>query len=197
MTEIDWEEQWRNFSPEFYDGLAHIDLGGPILCLKPGGGFGDFSHPTTRLVISLMADRIKDKVVIDIGCGSGILSIAAVLLGAKSAYGIDIDEEAIRHSKENAVLNKVQDKTRFSIKLDSNWIKKEPCIILMNMIESEQQAAWEALPQLHDLKFQVIASGILTSQKERYIKLLQSWSWILREEKKEEGWSAFVFDQPS
>ncbi len=195
MTEIDWEEQWRNFSPEFYDGLAHIDLGGPVLCLKPGGGFGDFSHPTTRLVISLMADRIKDNVVIDIGCGSGILSIAAVLLGAQKAYGIDIDEEALRHSKENAALNKVQDKTRFSIKFDSHWIKKEPCIILMNMIESEQETAWESLPQLHDLKCQVISAGILTSQKERYLNMVKNWGWSLKKEKEEEGWSAFVLEQ--
>ena len=197
---IDWEEQWREFAPQFHDGLAHIDLGrfgGPIFCLKPGGGFGDYSHPTTRLVIGLMACKVKGATVFDIGCGSGILSIAAALLGAKRVYGVDIDDEAIRHSKENAVLNKVQGKVGFSKELDAAWAnpKRGPFVILMNMIESEQQIAWGSVPQLHNLKSTVITSGLLTAHKERYLKQASSWSWAVKEEAEEGGWSGFMFEQ--
>src|SRR5882724_9121804 len=122
LSEIDWEQQWAQFSPGFRDGRAHIRLGSATLQLKAGAGFGDFSHPTTRLVLDLMAPLVKDKIVFDIGCGSGILSIAALLLGAKQAYGIDIEEEAIKHSQENAAVNQVEARAIFSKNINSEWI---------------------------------------------------------------------------
>ena len=198
IEEIDWEKQWTSFAPGFHHGLAHIDLsifGGPALPLKPGGGFGDFSHPTTRLCLSLMAPRVKNKQVFDIGCGSGILSIAAVLLGANRAIGIDIEEEALAHSQENAVINHVEEKVLFAQKIDAAWLTDDPCVIVMNMIESEQQAAWQAVSILHSKKAHIITSGILSSQKEHYLKLAASWNWSLKEEREEEGWIGFVFTQ--
>ncbi len=198
-TEPNWEEQWSHFAPHFHNGCAHIDLGPATLLLKPGGGFGDLSHPTTRLVLSLMESNVKDKVVFDIGCGSGILSVAAALLGAKQVYGIDIEEEAIKHSQENAALNQVETKTTFSKEMDPSWIPKEPFVIVMNMIESEQKAAWESLIPFHKEtasrleNLTMITSGILASQKERYLKLAKSWGWSPIHEREEEGWVGFVF----
>lgn len=196
--EFNWEEQWASFAPDFHHGLAHIDLGpygGPALLLKPGGGFGDFSHPTTRLTLSLMASRVPHTTVFDIGCGSGILSIAAILLGADRAFGIDIDEEALEHSRENAELNHVEGKTIFSSTIDPAWQVSEPCVIIMNMIESEQQAAWGASSLLHTRKATLITSGILASGKEHYLKKVAGWGWTLIEEKEEDGWTGFVFTQ--
>jgi ribosomal protein L11 methyltransferase len=197
LEEVDWQQQWADFAPRFHDGLAHIDLGGPVLLLKPGRGFGDFSHPTTRLVLRLMAEHVKDQVVFDIGCGSGILTIAAVLLGAKKAYGIDIEEGAIQHSIENAAVNHVTEKTHFAKKINPAWIPLEPCVIVMNMIESEQKIAWESLPLLHSLNATVIISGLLFAQKEHYRQLAKSWGWSLVEEREEEGWNGFIFLQNS
>jgi ribosomal protein L11 methyltransferase len=142
-----------------------------------------------------MPPWIKDKIIFDIGCGSGILSIAAVLLGAKKAYGIDIEEKAITHSQENVKINHVEEKTHFSQILDLSWIADQPCVILMNMIETEQQIAWKALAPLHAIKAHLITSGILTIQKNSYLKLVTSWGWTLEEEKDEGDWSAFVFVQ--
>ncbi len=196
--EIDWQKQWADFAPRFHDGLAHIDLntlGGPVLLLKPGPGFGDLSHPTTRLVLALMAPHVKDKIVFDIGCGSGILSIAAILLGAKQAYGIDIDEDAVAHSQENATVNKVEAKTNFSSTIAPEWVSDEPLVIVMNMIESEQTAAWQSIPALHSKKAIIITSGLLSSQREHYLQLAKSWGWRLLEESEEEGWIGFIFSQ--
>jgi ribosomal protein L11 methyltransferase len=196
--EIDWVQQWANYAPDFHHGLAHIDLaefGGPILKLKPGGGFGDFSHPTTRLVLKLMAPFVRDKTVYDLGCGSGILSIAAVLLGAKQAIGIDIEEEALVHSKENAELNGVGQKTHFAKAIDTFKLGDEPCVMVMNMIETEQQAAWGSAQALHAKSATIVTSGILASQKEHYLKLTASWHWHLIEEQNLEGWLGFVFAQ--
>jgi len=138
---------------------------------------------------------IKDKVAFDMGCGSGILGLAAILLGAIKAYGIDIEKEAIKHSQENAKLNRVEKKVRFAEKLELSWIPNAPFVLLMNMIESEQKAAWSSLYSLHDKDALVVTSGILSSQKESYLKLVKSWGLSLKEESQEEEWSAFVFIQ--
>ena len=195
---MNWQQQWEDFAPNFYDGLAHIDLkplGGLTLLLKPGAGFGDFSHPTTRLMLSMMTPLIKGKIVFDIGCGSGILGLAATLLGATKVYGIDIDKEAIKHSQENAKLNRVEKKVQFSEKLKLSWIPNAPFVVLMNMIESEQRTAWSSLDSLYGKAALVITSGILSSQKESYLKLVKSWGLSLKEKNQEEEWSGFIFIQ--
>lgn len=76
-----------------------------IMRLDPGMAFGTGSHATTRMCLDLL--DVKDKDVIDVGCGSGILGIAAKICGAKSVYMCDIDEQAVEFAKRNAVLNNV------------------------------------------------------------------------------------------
>ena len=198
VEEIDWTAQWATFATDFRDGLAHIDLpipGAPQLLLKPGGGFGDLSHPTTRLVLSLMSTRVANKTVFDIGCGSGILTIAAILLGADKAIGIDIDKDALKHSMENAALNTVSERALFTEDISPELLPKEPYVILMNMIASEQLAAWPAHPALHSLPATLITSGILTAAKKTYLDQAKQWGWTLLEEKSEGEWSAFVFSK--
>jgi len=82
-----------------------------ILHLEPGLAFGTGTHETTRLCLQVLEKYItKDCTMLDVGCGSGILSVAGLLLGAKSAIGIDIDELAVKASVENAKLNDVSEK---------------------------------------------------------------------------------------
>jgi ribosomal protein L11 methyltransferase len=197
---IDWEEQWRHFSPNFYDGISHIDLSlyAPAchreLLLKPGGGFGDLSHPTTRLCLKLMAPYVDSSTVIDIGCGSGILTLAALLLGAKRGIGIDIEEEALIHARENARLNKLRRCTHFTPQLNRTP-PKPPLLILMNMISSEQKIAWNAHPQLHHPNATLITSGILKREKKEYLKWAKEQGWELIDQSTEKGWMGFVFQQ--
>ncbi len=199
--EIDWDKQWKSFSPSFYDGLSHIDLSSYIggksceLILKPGGGFGDLSHPTTRLCLSLMASHVNGATVIDIGCGSGILSLAALHMGATRAIGIDIDETALVHARANAELNQLEDRSLFVKETTLLKNLKGPLVFVMNMIFSEQQVAWLSQPQLHPLPALIITSGILSSQQEGFLALAKQWGWNLIEEKQEGEWSGFVFRQ--
>jgi ribosomal protein L11 methyltransferase len=198
VEEIDWQKQWSEYAPNFYQGLAHVDLseyGAESVKLKPGGGFGDFSHPTTRLTLALMSAYVKGKTVIDIGCGSGILSIAAVLLGATHAFGIDIEEQALEHSWENAKLNQIEAKVDFANQFNPAWKIEEPCVIVMNMIETEQQSAWNSALDLHKKRAYIVTSGILTAQQEHYLELTKSWGWKLKEKKEEGDWISFAFSQ--
>ncbi|MDN3507227.1 MAG: 50S ribosomal protein L11 methyltransferase [Simkaniaceae bacterium] len=186
FAEIDWEQQWAIHSPEFKEGKAHIKLPNQsTLQLLPGPGFGDFSHPTTKLVIDLMPYFIQDQTVFDIGCGSGILSMAAKKMGAKEIFACDIDPVAVEHTKKNAAFNSV----------DISWGKPEvKPVVLMNMIASEQRLAW----QENQLPFQtLITSGVLATEKKDYLTHCFAQGWQLMHEANLDGWLAFVLKEKS
>ena len=104
---------WRkNYDPE----------GRIVINLDPGLAFGTGTHETTRLCLEVLEKIVKeDTTVLDVGCGSGILGIASLLLGGKSAVGVDIDPMAVKTAKENAVLNNVED--RFTA-IEGNFTEK-------------------------------------------------------------------------
>ncbi len=110
----DYENEWKKYYnpiktkhitivPTWIDYKAGKDE--KIMRLDPGMAFGTGSHATTRMCLELM--DVDDKDVIDVGCGSGILGIAAKICGAKSVYMCDIDEQAVEFARQNASLNHV------------------------------------------------------------------------------------------
>lgn len=110
----DYENEWKKYYnpiktknitivPTWIDYKA--SKGEKIMRLDPGMAFGTGSHATTRMCLELMDALGKD--VIDVGCGSGILGIAAAICGAKSVYMCDIDEQAVEFARKNALLNHV------------------------------------------------------------------------------------------
>ncbi len=119
--EDDWLNNWRKYfkptevgkklliCPSWYE--IEDTKGRVVLDIDPGLAFGTGKHETTRLCLSTLEQYVKkgDR-VLDVGCGSGILGIASILLGAESAFGVDIDQMAVRTAIENAKVNKVADK---------------------------------------------------------------------------------------
>lgn len=121
VQEDDWLNNWRKFfkptpvgeklliNPSWYTDTD--PEGRAVLNIDPGLAFGTGKHETTRLCMEALERHIKGgERVLDVGCGSGILGIAAVLLGAGSVFGVDIDEMAVRTANENAEVNHVADK---------------------------------------------------------------------------------------
>lgn len=121
VDEEDWANEWKNYYKptkvgknvvvkptwEQYDAQEN-DL---IIELDPGMAFGTGTHETTTMCIQQLENYVKkDSKVFDIGCGSGILAIAAAKLGAKEVVAVDLDEVAVKVSKENIELNNVEDK---------------------------------------------------------------------------------------
>jgi len=184
-VEIDWEQQWSHHAYNFRDGKAHIPLTSEITIeLEPGPGFGDFSHPTTRLMIEMMSPFVANRSIFDIGCGSGILSISAALLGANSVYICDIDPEAIEHANRNAAVN--------GVLIKETQPKSSDLVVLMNMISSEQEIAWA----VHKVPFSIlITSGILKADRSKYLTFARSNGWQVQQETELDGWLGFVFKE--
>ena len=194
-TKIDWSQEWDNFSPYFKDGLAKIPLSdfSPESCeeitLLPGPGFGDLSHPTTRLSLKLLAKHAPNQTLIDLGCGSGILGLAALKWGADFVYSLDIDLEALDHTKENALLNKVADQLFISWNLPKD-LSTPPSLLVINMTFLEQKQALSSLSFYPPLW---ITSGILEEQKETYLSWVKEQGLELQECFVEDGWIACLF----
>lgn len=182
---INWEEQWACFAHRFENGMAHVPLpNGTEIQLKPGPGFGDFSHPTTQLMIELMAGQVRNEPVFDIGCGSGILSVAAAKMGASSVCACDIDPDAIAHTLKNGELN--------GALIETGRKPSGRPVILMNMIQSEQKIAWNS----HGRPFsKLITSGILSSDLDNYMIFARKNSWRLLHKMESAGWAGFIFEE--
>ncbi len=184
---VNWDEQWTLFAENFKEGKAHIAIGDKTLLLTPGAGFGDLSHPTTFLMLEMLKKHAHGESIIDIGTGSGILALAALLLGARSAIGIDIDPKALKHARENAKLNGL--KAVFAKALPTKLPKLN--VLLMNMILPEQVAFNPK--RLNPLAKMWIVSGILASQRKDYLSQTKKWGWKLFFEKQKLDWCGFIF----
>lgn len=124
VNEEDWANNWKKYyhtqrigkrivvTPsweEYVPGGDEVQMQ-----LDPGMAFGTGTHDTTRLCLELLEECVSPETrILDVGTGSGILSVGGVLLGAKSALGVDIDPVAVKVANENAEINGVSDKTEF------------------------------------------------------------------------------------
>ncbi len=126
LNDEDWANNWKQYFKPFtvsdkiiikpsWEEYNESTEGKLILEIDPGMSFGTGQHHTTRLCIEQIIKHMTTGMrVLDMGCGSGILSIASILLGAESCVGVDIDENAVRIAKENAELNNIYE-DRFTV----------------------------------------------------------------------------------
>ena len=115
VDDVDWTIEWKKyFKPVHTSSVTVVPSwieydkaeGEKILLIEPGHAFGTGEHETTKMCLDMMGD-VKGKDIVDVGCGSGILGIAAKICGAKSAYLCDIDSMCVESSVRHAILNKV------------------------------------------------------------------------------------------
>jgi len=167
-----WERSWmEHYHPmKFGENLWVCPTGQEkkekncvCMTLDPGLAFGTGTHPTTALCLEWLASHnVSDKTVIDYGCGSGILAVAAVLLGAKEVHAVDIDPQAIIATQANAEKNNVQDKIKCYLPEQFSSFKAD--LVLANILANPLCELSESISALLKPQGQLVLSGILNEQ---------------------------------
>ncbi|MDN3504675.1 MAG: 50S ribosomal protein L11 methyltransferase [Rhabdochlamydiaceae bacterium] len=191
QPEIDWEQQWSDHAEHYIDGAFSYELtNGKKLLMEPGAGFGDLSHPTTILMIQALETYVLDKEVIDLGAGSGVLSLASSLLGAKRIFGIEIDKLGLSHCEVNKKLNQISN-IEFSQYLPKECETLKSPIILMNMTLGDQNCLFSANPSIRKIPGTWIVSGILENQVDQLERAFDKKAYSI---KSLNGWSRVIFN---
>ncbi|OCQ20085.1 ribosomal protein L11 methyltransferase [Pseudoalteromonas luteoviolacea] len=174
LEDKDWEREWMdNFHPIKFGERLWIcpswrDIPDPDavnVLLDPGLAFGTGTHATTSLCLKwLEAQDLSGKTVVDFGCGSGILGIAAIKLGAERVIGIDIDPQALVASRDNAQRNSVADK--LEVYLPENQPDFKADIVVANILAQPLRELHEIILGFLKPKGAIAMSGILEEQAE-------------------------------
>lgn len=208
IEEEDWATSWKQYwHPEevgdrFLVNPAWLPIPETerfVLRLDPGVAFGTGSHPTTQLCLEALEMRLgyeeTHATIADIGCGSGILSIGAILLGAKKAYAVDIDPLAVRSTRRNRELNKISE-ANLTAKVGSvERVKQqidEPvdgivCNILAEVII-------DLIPQMDAIAHSdtwAIISGVLLDQAKAVADTLEQNGWVVATLWRRQDWCCF------
>jgi len=195
LEDKDWEREWMvNFHPmKFGERLWICPSWKPVpdenavnVMLDPGLAFGTGTHPTTALCLSwLDGQDLQDKVVIDFGCGSGILAIAALKLGAKRVIGIDIDPQAITASRDNAQRNHVSDQLELYLPADlPEGVYAD--VLVANILAGPLRELSTNIEALVKNSGALALSGILEQQADELLDVYGQWFKMDKAEIKEE-----------
>ena len=162
------------------------------ICIDPGYAFGDGTHPTTKMCVENIEKYITSgDTILDIGCGCGILSIAALCLGAEKADGVDISAEAVKVSLNNAKLNNVENK--FSPIVGNLTDNIVGCydIVVANLLSDPLIQLLETLQRFIHNRSTVIISGI-HENREQDVRQAIDKNFIVVEQHSRDGWICYV-----
>ncbi len=183
LEDKDWVRAWMDdykpmrFGQRLWVCPKHLPPPEPDavnLMLDPGLAFGTGTHPTTAMCLEwLDGATLKGKQVLDFGCGSGVLAIAALLLGASHCDGTDIDPQAISASEDNAQANQVND--RLSLYLPEQMPNSRYDIVVANILAGPLRDLAGQLAGYCKPAGQIVLSGILEEQADDIMAAYQPW----------------------
>ncbi len=183
LEDKDWEREWmQHYQPLQYSENLWVvpswmeppDPGAINILLDPGLAFGTGTHPTTTLCLKhLQQLQPAGKTVIDYGCGSGVLAIAALLMGAEMAYGIDTDPQAILASRDNAQRNHIQ---QGRLELGQAGLRVPQAeLVVANILAGPLCQLAATLCQLLLPGAELLLSGILSQQVDELMSAYADW----------------------
>lgn len=203
ISEEEWENNWKQFfkcteigkrlcicpSWEQYNNVN----GRVVLNIDPGAAFGTGTHATTSMCLEALEKLVTpDMTVLDIGSGSGILSIAAVLLGAKDVVGVDIDPVAVKVAKENAALNGVSDKAKYILGNLDEEITDTFDIVVANIVADAIIALSDSAKRRMNKNGYFLCSGIIDIRADEVEAALINRGYKIVEKIVNNNWVAFL-----
>ena len=209
LPETNWEESWKdNYPPQpIGEKLIVVPCWNPEagdripVILDPGLTFGTGAHPSTQMCMEFMEELVKDGMdVIDLGSGSGILSIAALRLGAKTAVGVDIDPKAEDIARENAAYNDFHgdrfDAVTGNVTEDHDLMAKlsgkHYDLVFVNIVADVIIGLAPVLKHFMDAGTKVICSGILDVREAEVHEALTANGLTILATKAKEDWRSLV-----
>ena len=197
----DWANNWKKYYKplEIGNSLAIVpeweeyESNRKIIKINPGMAFGTGTHESTYMCLELLEKYVKKgDEIFDIGCGSGILAIASLKLGAKRALAIDIDEKCIDASHENAKLNDVEDKMEIKKGNLLDVVKGRADLVVSNIIAEIIVDEIKNLKNHMDKDGIFITSGIIKERREMVMDALVENKFEIIDEIEKNNWLAIV-----
>ena len=198
VEDKDWEREWMtHFHPMQFGQRLWVcpswkevpDPNAINLMLDPGLAFGTGTHPTTALCLRWLdqQDQLNEKEIIDYGCGSGILAIAALLLGARSAVGVDLDPQALEATIENARRNHIS-AGKLAVFLPGDEPDEQADVVLANILAGPLTQLAGKLAGLTRTGGSIALSGILAEQADDIVQTYEQW-FIMDDPITFDGWA--------
>jgi len=226
IADQNWMEAWKQYYKPILIGQrllilpAWMDSPEPnriAIKIEPGMAFGTGTHPTTQLCLELMEKYFDDRPkkmdhqsssivhrplsAIDVGCGSGILSIASIKMGASKTLGVDIDEESITKSRENANINEVGEELILGLGsvqeiLEGKFELKKAPLVVANILASVIVRLFDAgMADLIEKNGTIILSGILQEQEQSVVDAAQAKGLKMNERMQMGDWVALTMSR--
>jgi len=211
VKEEDWANNWKQYFKPLTVGdkllikpsweTVSENENRKILEIDPASSFGTGQHNTTQLCLELIEKYLsEDDKMLDLGCGSGILSIGGILLGAKSAYAVDIEENAVKIARENALKNGIADELYTAecgnVICDEglrNRIGGEYDFVCANIVADVLRAMTPYFMGFLKKNGKLVVSGIIDSRKDEVINGIIDAGFKLVEVREKEDWVAAAF----
>lgn len=203
IKEEDWAFGWKKYYHPLRIGehivvcpsweSCSLEPGDIMLQLDPGMAFGTGTHETTRLCLQMLEKFVKPGMdILDVGCGSGILSICGVLLGGSSAVGVDIDQTAVKVANENAEMNHVENKISFLCGDLTDKVSGKYQVICANIVAD---VVIRMIPNIGDFMDDgaiLLVSGIIESRLDEVVEALNAYGYQVIDSREEKGWCAMA-----
>lgn len=213
VREEDWANNWKKYYKPFRVGKSLVikpswedfkpSDGDRILEIDPASTFGTGQHHTTKMVMETLEETVKGgERVLDLGCGSGILSIAALLLGAESAAMCDVFENAVKTASENVEKNGFGNYTAYCGNIIGDKRLRESIgsgygVICANIVADVIIAMSPLFGEFIADGGRLIVSGIIDERADEVTSALSENGWNILSSKNEEGWNCFLLTRHS